>query len=58
MRIILDVHVDTREDIDELKGYVESLKRDVARRQYQGFPGAAVERGDNTVWISGVTLDA
>jgi hypothetical protein len=57
MKIILDVAIETHEDIEDAKLFVESIRDTIERRKNQNLPGALMERSDASVWVTDVTLD-
>lgn len=56
MKIILTIECETPGDVEEARGFVESLTQRVEQRQYQHFPGAVLHWGTFSVWVSGVEL--
>lgn len=57
MKIILTLSdPDTPHETADAQLYVDSLKQRVEQRQYQGFPGAVLEHGDGSIWVTNVEI--
>lgn len=52
MKIILHVATETAEDLEEAGSYVHSLKGTIERRQGQDMPGALLNHGEATIWVT------
>lgn len=57
MKIVLELsEFDNKYELTDAVEFVKSMQAQVEKKQYQGFPGMIMERGDGSIWVTKVEL--